>query len=234
MNHTRSRCRRLPARACAVTLALGAASLAASCKNPMPRDEAVERAEYYVKYDRWQDAADVIRHTVESNPGDGQAQAIYGDAMLHLGELDRAADAYDRALALNPTDISLVTRLAEVLYRQGNTEALYQRLRGAGADLHSVAAYMLLSHYAQLLNDPDTAVSAVRAAIEVDDGVGGVRTAGPYLRAAELDAQYGRPDGELRRLRQAYAIDPANKRVSDRLLALGQVLGPSLGLPPGI
>lgn len=221
-------------RATALAAAACVAAALAGCNTPMPRDEAVSRAEYYLKYNRWQDAADTIKHTVESNPGDATAQAIYGDAMMNLGELDRAADAFDRALALDPTNMKLVADLAAVYFRQGNSEALYQRLRGAGANLHSVEAYLLLSQYAQDLNDPDTAISAAQAAIEIDDGVGAPRTAAPYARAAQLDALYGRPDAEVRRLRQAYALDPNNQQVCDRLRALGQILGPSLGLAPGV
>ncbi len=217
-----------------LAVGLAVATLGGGCHAPMPRDQAVERSAYYLKYDRWQDAADTIAPTVKENPGDWQAQAIYGDALMNLGELDRAADALDRALAGNPTDTKVIFELAEVYFRQGNSAALYQRLRGAGADLQSVQAYLLLSEYAQKLNDPDTAVSAVRAAIEVDDGVGAPRTAAPYLRAAELDALYGNSQGERKRLRQAYGINPANEQVCERLRALGEILGPSLALPPGV
>lgn len=219
--------------ASAAVAALAAFVSLTGCHTPMPRDQAVERSAYYLKYDRWQDAANTIAPTVKENPGDWEAQAIYGDALLNLGELEKAQDALERALAGNPRDAKITFELAEVLYRQGDANALYRRLKAAGSDMHSVSAYLLLSEYAQKLNDPDMAVTAARLAIEVDDGIVQARSAAPYIRAATLAALYGSSADERRRLRQAYGIDPDSKQVCERLSALGEVLGPSLALPPG-
>ena len=200
----------------------------------MPREDAIARGEYYLKYSRWQDAAATVEPIVKENPGDWQAQIVYGRAELELGDLNAARDALERALAGNPNDTATIFALADALYRLQDTSALYQRLRGAGADLHSIPAYLLLAQYAEQLNDPDTAFWAVNAAIEVDDGIESPRSATPYVRAANLAAKFGKVELENRRLRQAYGINPLDLAVVERLESTGAIVGPSFALPPGV
>ena len=65
--------------------------------------------------------------------------------------------------------------------------------------------------------------------IAIDNG----QTTDPYLLAASFAERLGDLDLALRRLRQAYGIDPYDENVNDRLTALGEVPGPTLALPPG-
>ena len=70
---------------------------------------------------------------------------------------------------------------------------------------------------------------ALETAIRLD----GARSVEPYLDAAGFAERLGDIDQALRRLRQAYGIDPRDQRVQQRLRALGEVPGPTILLPPG-
>jgi len=50
---------------------------------------------------------------------------------------------------------------------------------------------------------------------------------------AMLQEKLGNEDEALRRLRQAYGINPEDPRVREALQQRGQILGPTLGLPRG-
>ena len=79
------------------------------------------------------------------------------------------------------------------------------------------------------IGDIDSANLAVETAIEIDDG----RTPQPYLDSADLAERLGDLELAIRRLRQAYGIDPDDEAISDRLMALGEIPGPTVALPPG-
>ena len=79
------------------------------------------------------------------------------------------------------------------------------------------------------LNDPDSAQVALETAIAVDEG----KTVEPYLQAAAFAQRLGDLEMALRRLRQAYGINPYDERVKQRLRELGEVPGPTIALPPG-
>ncbi len=66
-------------------------------------------------------------------------------------------------------------------------------------------------------------------AIVIDDG----RGVEPYLAAASFAEQIGDVDLAIRRLRQAYGIDPYHEQVKSKLVAMGEIPGPTIALPPG-
>jgi hypothetical protein len=51
--------------------------------------------------------------------------------------------------------------------------------------------------------------------------------------AADLYDRLGDHAQAVRRLRQAHGINPNDGRIVERLLASGEVTGPTLALPPG-
>jgi tetratricopeptide (TPR) repeat protein len=79
------------------------------------------------------------------------------------------------------------------------------------------------------MGDADSAQTAFETAIVLDEG----KTVEPYLQSAEFAENLGDMDQALRRLRQAYGINPKDPRVSQRLRELGEVPGPTIALPPG-
>jgi tetratricopeptide (TPR) repeat protein len=86
---------------------------------------------------------------------------------------------------------------------------------------------------AEKTNDLDSAKQALESAIEFDQGYDITKSTEPYWRMAMLQEKLGNEDEALRRLRQAYGINPEDPRVIQALQQRGQVLGPTLGLPRG-
>jgi Flp pilus assembly protein TadD len=77
------------------------------------------------------------------------------------------------------------------------------------------------------------AKGALESAIEFDQGYDLQKSTEPYYRMAMLQVRLGNQQEALRRLRQAYGINPQDPRVRAELEQRGQVLGPTLGLPRG-
>jgi tetratricopeptide (TPR) repeat protein len=210
-----------------------AALFLAACQGPPPTESTVEKADYLMKHERCQEAADMIRPVVEANPGSWGAQYAYGRAMVCLGDLKEGRRALEVAVARNPNDLDVVFALADCMERQNDIPQIYLLLRNTGAELRSPEAYCRLAAIAEKTNDLDSAKQALESAIEFDQGYDIAKSTEPYWRMAMLQEKLGNEEEAVRRLRQAYGINPEDPRVREALQQRGQILGPTLGLPRG-
>jgi hypothetical protein len=87
---------------------------------------------------------------------------------------------------------------------------------------------------AEEANDPDTAVTAADEAIKVNEPLpGGRASIDPYVRAADLAFRYGKDAQGVRRLRQAYGVNPDYPPISVELQKRGVKIDASTALPVG-
>lgn len=212
----------------AFTLMLGA------CQGPPSTEQSIERGNHYLEFGRWQDAADAFQPVIKNSPGKWEAEYGYGVAMANLGDLVTARRCLETANDESPGNMKVIEALADVMFRQNDTSAMYQLLRGAGASLGTPDPWVALGLYAIRLKDNDSAQQAFAAAIEVDSGVVRPRTTEPYYQMAMLQLTLGRKDEAVRRLRQAYGISASDPRVVQALQAQGIAIDAATALPPGL
>lgn len=186
-------------------------------------------ADFKFDHQQYPSAAAEYAEIVDRVPGDWQAQYRLGLCEMELGHADRARTALEIAYANRPGNTDVVDALAEAMFRQPDETALFELLTQRTRTQQTVHAWMRLGRYAAELGDADTALTGFETAIEIDAG----RTVEPYVQTALFSRQIGDLDAALRRLRQAYTIDPEDPRVDRQLRELGEVPGPTLGLPPG-
>ena len=217
-----------------IVAALLATPCLIGCKSTPPIESTTAAAQHYIDFDRCQEAADLIRPVVKDWPGEWQAQFIYGKAELCLGDLTEARHALEAANARNPSNMDVVFALADCMQKQKDIPEVYLLLRNAGAEFRSAEAYVKLAAIADSVGDMDSEKTALLAAIEMDEGYGMNRIISPYLEMAALQDKLADKTEALRRLRQAYGVNPNDPRVQAALEARGQVLGPTLALPGGI
>ena len=210
-----------------VLLLVAGILFAAGCQKPVRTIR--KEADFDFNQGRYEKASGLYDQILQRQPGDWEAQYHYGVCMLNLGQVSRARHALELALAANPTDNQIAFALAEVLFEEGDTKRLYQLLQSRGTDPRNVHAYLLLADYAIRLNDADSAMEAINIAITYDQGA----TTAPYIQAARLAEHLADSEQAIRRLRQAYAIDPDDEYVNEALVEYGEIPGPTLGLPAG-
>lgn len=154
--------------------------------------------------------------------------------MANVGDLVTARRCLETANDHSPGRLEIITALADVMFRQGDSSQLYQLLNGAGAALGRSEPYVALSLYAQRLKDDDSALQALRSAIEVDSGVVRPRTTECYYQMAMLQLKLGNTVEAVRRLRQAYAIAATDPRVLEQLQKQGIVIDTTTAIAPGL
>ena len=212
-----------------MTTMLVAATILTGCAMQRPTHEIREAGDWHFKRGDYARAAQEYQEIAARHPGDWEAQYKLGLSLLETGDLRDARRALEIAHDRKPDNPDVVDALAEAMYRQGDEAQLFAFLRDRAQSTQTVRAYLRLGKYAAEMNDPDSAQVAVRTAIELDNG----RTVEPYLVASEFAQARGQVDEAVRRLRQAYGINPDDERVLTRLRELGEIPGPTLALPPG-
>jgi tetratricopeptide (TPR) repeat protein len=188
-----------------------------------------QKADHDFEFKQWDKAAEFYGEIVQREPHDWETQYRYGVSLLHLHKYGKAESALRIAHALDPQNDEIVFALADALHNQGKDEKLFMMLRDRAHDNRSVTTWVVLADYSKKIGDYDSALEAVTNACIVEDG----ENADPYYQAAVLLGRLGRTEDAVRRLRQAYAIDPSNEKVSVLLVEYGEIPGPTLGLAPG-
>jgi len=216
------------AAAAAFALMLGA------CQGPPSTEQSIERGNHYLEFGKWQEAADAFQPVIKNSPGKWEAEYGYGVAMANLGDLVTARRCLETANDESPGNMKVIESLADVMFRQNDTSAMYQLLRGAGASLGTPDPWITLGLYAIRLKDNDSAQQAFAAAIEVDSGAVRPRTTEPYYQMAMLQLSLGRKDEAVRRLRQAYGVSASDPRVVQALQGQGVAIDAATALPPGL
>jgi tetratricopeptide (TPR) repeat protein len=185
-------------------------------------DQLYERGDYVAAAEKYAAIADRY-------PGAGEAHYRLCLCPPDLGELSDARRELEVALTSKPGDPDVVDALAETMLLQGAEAGLFAFVKQHAESEQTVRAWLRLARYAAQVGDPDSAQTAFETAIVLDDG----RTVDPYLQTAKFAEDLGDMDQALRRLRQAYGINPKDPRVNRRLRGLGEVPGPTIALPPG-
>jgi tetratricopeptide (TPR) repeat protein len=215
-------------------VALGASSIGCEStgdqRSTPPSVKLQKDGDHEFRWGRFESAAGYYERILDREPGNADALEMYGRCMLELDRPSEAAKVFMTATARRPGDRDLVLLLAGAEFQSSEYDRAFQLLRTWAIDNEDADAWLELAGFAMELDDPDTARDAIERAIELEPAT----AAEAYIAAADLAERLGDETLALRRLRQAYGIDPGDQSISDRLREFGEVPGPTISLPPGV
>jgi len=172
-------------------------------------------------------AANLARRLARGLPGQASPLFTLGRALHDLGDWPGAANAFTKAVALDPGDGTAQACLARALDRQGRpADALRVALEVLGQDGLTAATLLLLGELFGRLGQPGTARAACARALATEPG------AEPHRCLAKAMAALQDFDGALEHHRLALEWEPANAthlgNLGADLLAMGDARA---GLP---
>lgn len=208
---------------------LAATTLLFSCSSRRPVQVVTQAGDRAYLFQNYATAAVEYQEVVDRYPGEWYALYRLGLCQLEMGQLIEANRSLHAAWTMDPENDDVADARAEALFKLGRNNELYTFLRDRAEMLPSARAYLRIARYAIELQDPDSARTALVTAIVVDQG----QTVEPYLEAAAFAESLGRMDEAVRRVRQAYGVNPRDQRVLAKAKAYGETPGPTFALPHG-
>jgi predicted Zn-dependent protease len=164
----------------------------------------------------------------ERKPGDNTVRLMLGQAYLSAGDPVKAREQLTTAFDTDPGCEPCADALAQAYFDAKENERLTLFLRRLANERQRESDYLRLGSYSAKLGNADEALQALNTAAAMDGG----QTVAPQLALAEFYRSVGDKANEVRRLRMAAYIAPANPQILDRAKELGEVIGPSFPLKP--
>lgn len=128
--------RRLRAFSCLLALlatmlaaAPAAADVTKSDQVPFRTDSGLITAEYYLATGKYAQALDVLGGVLQRHPQNADAYTYRGYAYHKLGDLKKARENYNRAIAIYPTHLGANKYIADLYLAEGNLAKAMEQLQ---------------------------------------------------------------------------------------------------------
>ena len=177
---------------------------------------------------RYLDAAGLYQEWIERRPASPEANYRLGRALLSAGDAPIAREYLTIASDLKPRNTAYRDGLIEAMSATGELDEVFALLERRAAEQDGPEAYIRLGTelYANGLSDDAERAFLLAAQTGDEDWPDGQRALARFYR------DLGRKPEEIERLRVLYYLDPEDAGVRERLTELGEILGPTAGIPP--
>lgn len=162
------------------------------------------------------------------SPARPEVHYMLGRTYLAQGRTGPAREQLLLAYRLRPEDDEIFPYICDGLYADKQYDELNRLLRSRTIDRGRMQDWLLLAYYSQLQGDMDEAQRALLTAARVDGG----QSVEPQLGLAKIYIAAGDNTRAIERLRMAYFVSPQSGEVVVLATSLGEIVGPSFGIPP--
>ncbi len=162
------------------------------------------------------------------SPARPEVHYMLGRTYLAQGRTAQAREQLLLSYRLRPEDDELFGHVCEGLFADKQYEELNRLLRQRTIDRGRMQDWLMLAEYSQKQGDMDEAQRALLTAAKVDGG----QSVEPHIGLAKIYMAAGDRTRAVERLRMAYFVEPQNGEVPTLATSLGEIVGPSFGLPP--
>jgi len=200
----------------------------AACTGQRPLHVVRANAEQAARTGQWDVAEADFAEYVGRRPDATDVRFQLAKAQIAGGKPRQAIEHLTVALDVSPLNDAYLDAQAQAMFAANEREALTALLNRAAAERGRVADYVRLGTYAAQLGNADEAQQALITAAKLDGGT----TVRPQLALADFYGSMGATDKQVRRLRMAYSIEPANDDLLKKIREVGEIPGPTFGIPP--
>ncbi|MBX3402044.1 MAG: tetratricopeptide repeat protein [Phycisphaeraceae bacterium] len=168
------------------------------------------------------------REYLDRSPARPEVHYMLGRTLLAQGRTAEAREQLLLAYRLTPENDEVFVQTCEGLFADKQYEELNRLLRSRTIDRGRMSDWTLLADFSMRQGDKDEAARSLLAAARVDGGT----SVEPQLGLAKVYMAAGDTTRAIERLRMAYYVAPQNGEVAALASQLGQIVGPSFGVPP--
>lgn len=208
-------------------LVLGLVVLA-GCTSQRPLRKVLVDADFAARQGDYAAANRDYSYYISKRPEAVEVRHRYGKSLTAAGHPRLAIEQLNICTDVEPLNDEYLDAEADAMFKAGEREALQALLARTASERGRVRDYVRQGVYAVRLGNLDEAQQALLTAAKLDRG----RSHQVQLALAEFYGSLGDRAKQVRRVRMAYYIQPNNPDVQATARALGEVTGPTFGLPP--
>jgi tetratricopeptide (TPR) repeat protein len=199
-----------------------------ACSSERPLHAVKADGEWAYQHGQFDKAQDDFSEYVRRRPEDIDVRYQLAKAYLGSNEPKPAIEQLNIALDVQPLNDTFLDAQAEAMYKAGERDALTALLSRNAAERGRVSDYLRLGAYSARMGNADEAQQALFTAAKLDGG----KSVVPQRALADFYGSVGDRSKQIKHLRMAYAIEPANEETLKEIRRLGEVPGPSFALAP--
>jgi tetratricopeptide (TPR) repeat protein len=206
----------------------GLLSLAGGCTNQRPLHIVKENAEFAAEHARYDVAKTDYEEYIRRRPEEIEVRYQYAKTLIAAGEPKSAINELNTCLDVYPLNDSYLDALAQAMFEAGERDSLTALLARNTSERGRVTDFLRQGAYASKIGNPDEAKQAFKTAAKLDGG----RTVAPQRALADFYGSLGDKNSQVRHLRMAYWIEPANPDTLLEVRRIGEIPGPSFAIVP--
>ncbi|MDX2132685.1 MAG: tetratricopeptide repeat protein [Planctomycetota bacterium] len=214
--------------ALAVCLPLAGLLALGGCAKGRPLHKVLADADDNFGRQNYAEAVPDYATYVDRRPEAVEARYRYGVALIRSGQPREAIEQLTICTDVFPLRDDYTDALAEAMYQAGEREALQVLLARATTERGRVFDFLRQARYATRLGNLDEARQALLTASKLDQG----RSWQVQREIADFYGAINDRPRQVRRLRMAYFLNPDNPEIIEEARRLGEVPGPTFGIPP--
>ncbi|MBL9150095.1 MAG: tetratricopeptide repeat protein [Phycisphaerae bacterium] len=211
-----------------ILVGAAAVTLLVSACGPRGVDQARKDGDFNYEYGRYAEASTAYLEIIDRYPGDWEAEYRYGMCLVKLGNPKEARTHIETAADANPSSREVAFALADVYASLDERARMTDLLRSRALRLSETESWVKLAELGRQLNDLDLEELAV---------VNGLRMRGEgqwqmYVYDAKRADAAGNAELAMRRLRQAYYLNPYSPIVTTMLRERGEEVTVATAIAP--
>lgn len=208
---------------CGLAVAVGV-----GCSGQRPLDIVKSSAEFNAEHGNYAEAKKDFEEYIRRKPEAVDVRYEHAKALIAAGEPRAAMGELNTCLDVFPMNDDYLDALAQAMYDANERDALTALLARNASERGRVSDFVRQGVYAWKIGNVDEAQQALKTAAKLDNG----EHLAPYRILADFYGSLHNRPMQVRALRMAYAIQPANKDTLAEIRRIGEIPGPSFALRP--
>lgn len=220
--------RRVAATVLTAGVLLGLAGGVSGCSKQRPLHIVRQQAQFATEQRNWPKAIADYEEYLRRRPEMVEVRYDLARAYLDSGDPGKAIEHFRIVLDVYPLNDDYLDGLADAMLAANRRDDLTALLSRYASERGRPIDFLRQGEFALKLGNVDEASQAIRTSAKLFNNT----SARPFLSLSKLYNELGDRERQVRYLRMAYAIQPANKETLELIRAAGEIPGPTFAMTP--
>jgi tetratricopeptide (TPR) repeat protein len=200
----------------------------AGCNSQRPLHTVKADAEFAAQRGDYEKAQADFGEYIRRRPEAAEMRYELAKVQIAAGQPKPAIEELNIALDIEPLNDSYLDAQAQAMFNAGERDGLISLLSRNASERGRVSDFLRLGTYSAKIGNVDEAKQAFATAAKLDGGL----HVTPQRTMADFYGSLGDRTNQIKHLRMAYFIEPANPDTLKEIRRVGEIPGPTFALRP--